>query len=192
MNCTEQVRDLTRDGCHGRQRVAPFYHATHTSSTWLLHFCHHSFWTFYLVVHQPDDVHTSTFHQTALGLVEQAFWRVPLFTEWIEAGSFEVILAGPSRHSTTGTFSSGTSGSRRISLILQHERIRSRIRLCHFCTFIDIVTETTTVSFRALPRWLSHCQQSPRILFSTLFCLLILDHVVSFIISISGAQIPIS
>ena len=38
-----------------------FYHAGHTSSTWLLHFCHHSFWTFYLVVHQPHDVHTSTF-----------------------------------------------------------------------------------------------------------------------------------
>ena len=37
---------------------------THSSSTWLLHFCHHSFWTFYLVVHQPDDVNTSTFPQT--------------------------------------------------------------------------------------------------------------------------------
>ena len=50
---------------------------------------------------------------TTLGLVEQAFWRVPLFTEWIGASSFEVILAWPSRHSTTGTSSSGTSGSRR-------------------------------------------------------------------------------
>ena len=43
MNCTQQVRDLTHDGCHGLQRVAPFYHAAHASSTWLLHFCHHSF-----------------------------------------------------------------------------------------------------------------------------------------------------
>ena len=41
---------------------------------------------------------------TALGLVEQAFWRVPLFTEWLGASSFEVILAGPSRHSTTWDF----------------------------------------------------------------------------------------
>ena len=29
-----------------KQRVAPFYHATNTSSSRLLHFCHHSFWTF--------------------------------------------------------------------------------------------------------------------------------------------------
>ena len=28
------------------QRVSPFYDAAHASSTWLLHFCHHSFWTF--------------------------------------------------------------------------------------------------------------------------------------------------
>ena len=29
---------------------------------------------------------------TTLGLVEQAFWRVPLFTKWVVASSFEVIL----------------------------------------------------------------------------------------------------
>ena len=52
---------------------------------------------------------------------------------------------------TTGTFSSGISGSPCFSFILLHERIRRRIRLCHFCTFVDIVTETTIVSFRALP-----------------------------------------
>ena len=74
---------------------------------------------------------------TTLGLVEQAFWRVPLCTEWLGASSFEVILAGPSKHSSTGTLSSETSGSRHISLILLHERIRRRIRLCHFCTFFD-------------------------------------------------------
>ena len=47
MICTQQVRDSTHDGCHALQRDAMFYHADHTSSTWLLHFCHHSFWTFY-------------------------------------------------------------------------------------------------------------------------------------------------
>ena len=47
MICTQQVRDLTHDGCHDLQRVAPFDHAAHASSTWLLHFCHHSFWIFY-------------------------------------------------------------------------------------------------------------------------------------------------
>ena len=69
---------------------------------------------------------------TTLGLVVQVFWRVPFFTKWIGASSFEVILARPSRHSTTGTPGSRTSGSRRISLILLHERTRRRFRLCHF------------------------------------------------------------
>ena len=84
-------------------------------------------------------------------LVEQAFWRMPFFTEWSGASSFEVILAGPSRHSSSGTLASGTSGSRRISLILPRRRARRRIRLCRFCTLIDIVTETAFVSFHTLP-----------------------------------------
>ena len=102
---------------------------------------------------------------TTLGLVEQAFWRMPLFTEWIGASSFEVILAGPSKHSTTGTLSSGTSGSRRIFLILPRERGRRRIRLCRFCTLIDIVTETAIVPLEHRPLAF-HCQQSPRVLCS--------------------------
>ena len=77
MICTQQVCDSTHDECHALQRFAPFYHdfchgsqqvamfyhAGHPSSTWLLHFCHHSFWTFYQVVHQPGDVHRNTFPQ---------------------------------------------------------------------------------------------------------------------------------
>ena len=51
--------------------------------------------------------HLSTKFASTLGLVEQAFWRVPLFTEWIGASSFEVILAKSSRHSTAATFFSG-------------------------------------------------------------------------------------
>ena len=82
---------------------------------------------------------------TTLGLVEPAFWRVPLFTKRIGPSSFEVILTRPSRQSTTGTLASGTS------LILPHERTRRRIRLCQFCTLIDIVTETAIVAFRTLP-----------------------------------------
>ena len=82
-----------------------------------------------------------------LGHVEQAFWEMPLFTEWSGASSFEVILAWrQSKRSTTGTLASGTSGFRRISLILPRERTRRRIRLCHFSTLIDIVEETTIVS----------------------------------------------
>ena len=84
------------------------------------------------------------------GLVEQAFWRVPLYTKWVIASSFDVILAWPSRQSTTGTFSSGTSGSRRISLILL-QRIRRWIWWCNFSTLIDIPAETAIVSVRTLP-----------------------------------------
>ena len=69
---------------------------------------------------------------TALGLVEQAFWRVPLFTKWVISSSFEVILARSSRYSTTRTCASGTSGPRWFSLILPHERIRRRIWWCSF------------------------------------------------------------
>ena len=152
MNCTQQVRGLLCDVCHGKQRVSPFYHATHTSSTRQLHSCHHSFWTFLSAVHQPGDVNKSTFHQICnhsrtcrTSILEGAIFHR------IGANSFEVILARPSRHSTTGTLSSGTSGSRHFSFILLHERIRRWIRPCHFCTFIHIVTETAIVSFRALP-----------------------------------------
>ena len=86
-----------------------------------------------------------------LRLAEQAFWRMPFFTEWVGASSFKVILAGLSRHSSTGTLASGTSGSRWFSLILPRGRTRRRIMLCRFCTLIDIVTETAIVFFRTLP-----------------------------------------
>ena len=122
---------------------------------------------------------------TTHGLVEQALWRVPLFTEWIGASSFEAILAGPSRHSTTWAFSSGTSGFRRFLFILLHERIWRRVRLCLFCTFINIMTETTIVSFRTLPVAFPLPTISKNSL-STLFCPLILDHGVLLIISSSG------
>ena len=128
---------------------------------------------------------------TTLGHVEQAFWRVPLFTEWVVASSFDVILARPSIHSTAGTSSPGTSGSRCFSLILLHERIRRRIRLCHFSTLIDIVAETAIVSSRTLPVELPLPTISKNSLY-TLFCSLILDLGVSLIISISSAKILIS
>ena len=74
---------------------------------------------------------------------------------------------------------------------LLHERIRRRILLCHFCTLIDIVTETAIVSFRTLPVGFPLPTISKNSL-STLFCPLILDHGVSFIISVSGPKIPVS
>ena len=87
-------------------------------------------------------------------------------------------------------FSSGSSGFRRISLIPLHERIRRRIRLSHFCTLINIVTENAIVNLRTLPVSFPLPTISKNSLY-TLFCSLILDHGVSIIISISGAKIPI-
>ena len=122
-----------------------------------------------------------------LRLVEQAFWRMPFFyrMNWCK------FLSGPSRHPSTGTSSSGTSDSRRISLILPRRRARRRIRLCLFCTFTDIVTETALVSFRTLPVGFPLPTISKNSLY-TLFCSLILDHGVLLKISTSGPKILIS
>ena len=90
-----------------------------------------------------------------------------------------------------GLLASGTSGSRWFSLTLLHERIRRRIWWCHFSTFIDIVTETTIVSSRTLPDGFPLPTVSKNSLY-TLFCSLILDHDVSFIISVSGSRSLIS
>ena len=100
----------------------------------------------------------------------------------VGASSFEVILA-----CHWDSFLQ-TSGSRRISLILRHERTRRRIRLCQFCTLIDIVTETAIVSFRTLPVGFPLPTISKNSL-STLFCPLMLDHGVYLIISVSGLKI---
>ena len=71
------------------------------------------------------------------------------------------------------------------------KRSRRRIRLCRFCTLIRIVSETAIVSFRTLPVGFP-MPTICKIFLSTLFCPWILDHGVSFIISVSGAKIPIS
>ena len=121
---------------------------------------------------------------------------VRLFTEWVDASSFKVILARPSLQDyrnifSTGTFSSGTSGSRRFSHILLHERIRRRIRLCHFCTLINIVTILQLSPSEHCPLTFPLPTISNNSL-STLFCPLILDHGVSFIISTSGSKVLVS
>ena len=123
---------------------------------------------------------------TTFGLVEQTFWRVPLFTEWVIASSSKVILARPSRHSTTGTFSSGTSGSRWFSLILLRERIRKRI-WCNFFTLIEIVAENEIFFFHTLPVGFPLPTISKNSLY-TLFCSLFLDYGVLLKISISDPK----
>ena len=108
-------------------------------------------------------------------LVEQAFWRVPFSTKWVIASSSKVSLARPSRHSSTGTSASGTSGSRWFSLILLHERIRRRTRWFDFSTLIHIVAETAIVSFHTLPVGFPLPTFSKNSWY-TLLCSLILDH----------------
>ena len=134
----------------------------------------------------------STFLQTC---IHSPTCRISILVDTIfqrsGANFFEVILAWPSRHYTTWTLSSQTSGSRCISLILPHERTRRRIQLCRFCTLIENVAETAFVSFRTLPVGFPLPTISKNSLY-TLFCTLILDHGVLLIISISGAKIIIS
>ena len=71
---------------------------------------------------------------------------------------------------------------------LPRRRARRRIRLCRFCKLIDVVTETAIVSFRTLSVGFPLPTISKNSL-STLFCHLILDHDVPFIISVSGLKI---
>ena len=115
---------------------------------------------------------------TTLGLVEQAFWKVPFFTKWVIASSSKVILARPSRRSTARTFTPGTSGPRWFSLTLLHERILRRIWWWTFPTLIHIVAETAIVSFHTLPVGFPLTTISKNSLY-TLFCSLNLDHGVS-------------
>ena len=128
---------------------------------------------------------------TILVLVEQAFRRMPSFAEWVIASSFEVILARPSRHSATGTLTSGTSGPRWFSFTLLHERILRRIWWWTFSTLIHIVAETAIVSFHTLPVGFPLPTISKNSLY-TLFYPLILDHGVLLKISASGSKVLIS
>ena len=109
------------------------------------------------------------------GLVEQTFWRMPLFTQWSGASSFEVIFAGRSRHSFTWTLASGTSGSRCISLVLPRGRSWRRIRMSIFARL-----SVSCQKLQALP--VSFPLPTVSKTLSTLFCPLILDHGVCLII----------
>ena len=83
MNCTQQVRGLARDGCHGKQRVDRFIMQ--------LILLQHGYCTFVITLFGPFArlfINLAvciralfTKSATTLGLVEQAFWRMPLFTE---------------------------------------------------------------------------------------------------------------
>ena len=156
--------------------------------------CHHSFWTFCLAVRQPGDAHESTFHQIC---IHSRTCRTSILVDC--HFSQHDLVQVPLRYSLQGHRDILPLGLMPLGLwvldaflsFCRHERTRRRIRLCHFCTFIDIVTETAIVSFGALPVGFPLPTFSQSSLF-TLFCPLILDHGVSFINSVSGAKILVS
>ena len=118
-----------------------------------LHFCHHLFRLFaWLFINLAMCIRALVPKSASLlGLVEQAFWRMPLLTEWSGASSFEVILTRQSSHFPTWASASRTSGSPCISHTLLRRRSWRRIWLCRFCTLTHIVSETAIVSFWTLP-----------------------------------------
>ena len=145
--------------------------------------------TFFLAVLQPGDAHWGTYppicthSQTCrTGILADAIFHRMNCCKF---------LARQSKHSSAGTLTYGTSGSRCISHTLPRRSSRRRIRLCRFCTLLDIVTETPIVSFHTLPVGFPLPTISKNSL-STLFCPLILDHGVLLKISASGSKVLIS
>ena len=128
---------------------------------------------------------------TTLGLVEQAFWRVPFFTKWVIASSSEVILRGHRDILPLGLLPLGLRGSRRFSFILLHERIWRRIWWCLFARLLTSWRKLQLSPSEHCPLAF-HCQQISKNALSTLFCPLILDQGVLLIISISVTKIVIS
>ena len=129
--------------------------------------------------------------QPLLVLVEQAFWGVPLFTEWIVASSSKVIFAKTSRLSTTETSSSGTADSRWSRSFYCMKEFGNGFDGVTFSIVMDIVTENAIVFFHTLPVVFPLPAISKNSL-STLFCSLILDRGVLLKISISAFKVLIS
>ena len=150
------------------------------------------FWDICYAVHQPGNAQVSTYLQVCIhsrtcrtSILEDApFHR-------IGASSFEVVLAGPSRRSTTGTLASKTSGSQWIFHTLLRGRSWRTIRQRRFYTLIHLVSETARVSFHTLPVGFPLPTISKNSLY-TLFCSLILNHGVLLKISASGPKVLIS
>ena len=98
------------------------------------------------------------------GLVEQAFWRMPFFTEWSGTSSFEVILARQSSH-----FPTKTSGSRFIfHSFCCVEDLGEGFGCVDFARFFISCRKLQLSPFTHCPLAF-HCQQSPRVLRSRCF-----------------------
>ena len=122
------------------------------------------------------------------GLVEQAFWRMPFFTEGVVQ-----VPSGQSLHGSRAIFPLGLLPLGLLVLdafltLCCVEDLGEEFGCVDFCALIHIVTGTAIVSFRTLPVGFSLPTISWTSLF-TLFYTLILDHGVSFIISVPGLKI---
>ena len=202
--CTQQVRDSTHDGCHALQRGATFYH---DFLSWLTTGCHvppcrsyffnmatalssSFFWTFYWVVHQPDDVHTSTSHRIC-----NNSWTCR--TSTLEDATFhkmewrKLFWSNPCMDIETFYHWDSCLWDFGFSMFFFHSVVwknSETVWLSHLCALIDFVTETIIVSIRALPVGFPLPTISKNSLL-TLFCPLILAHGVCLIISVSGFKI---
>ena len=112
---------------------------------------------------------------TALGLVEYAFWRVPLFTKWVIASSSKVILARPSRHLPLGLLPLGLRVLDDFRSFCCMKEFGDGFDGVTFPMLIHIVAETAIVSFHTLPVGFPLPTISKNSL-STLFHSMILDH----------------
>ena len=92
------------------------------------------------IVHQPDGVYTNIFPQIcnhssscSTSILEAVTFQSKI---WCKFHCGNPCVAIETFFHLD--FSSGTSGSRRISLILLHQRIRRRIRLCQFLVIVGL------------------------------------------------------
>ena len=106
------------------------------------------------------------------------FWRMPFFTEWSGASSFEVIVTRQSSHFPTWASASRTSGSRCILTLCFVEDLGERFGCVDFARLLIPCRKLQLSPFE-------HCP-------FTLFCHLILDHRTCLIIFVSGPKILIS
>ena len=97
------------------------------------------------------------------GLVEQAFWRMPFFTEWIGASSFEVILARQSKHSSTGLLPFGLLVPGAFFTFCCVEELGDELDCVDFARLLISCRKLQLSPFELCPSAF-HYQQSPRIL----------------------------
>ena len=98
-----------------------------------------------------------------LGLVEPAFWRMPFFTEWIGASSFDVILARQSSHSPLGLLSLRLLV---IDAFFPFCRVEDLGEGFGCVVFARLLISWRKLQFSPFEHCLLafHCQQSPRLL----------------------------